>query len=112
LVLAAILAVVSAQAAQAAEVVSRLENLGFAWAGPGPVYSYLHTLAKAGLLSWSVAAAEGGRSARRRYDLSPLGQQVLAAWAVDLEALSWKLSTWSREYANVASSLQGMPGAQ
>ncbi len=70
------------------DLVNRLGALGFTWnGGPGGIYEHLRTMEQASLLH-STISTSGAGPARRVYELSTDGRQMLDLAAVSVSRLS------------------------
>jgi PadR family transcriptional regulator PadR len=75
---------------------------------PGGVYRVLRHLEEDGLVSSSWQHSHGG-PLRRRYDVTPLGQQTLRRWALDLRALRDSLDRFLLRYGTTAAVVLPSP---
>jgi len=103
MVLAGILAIVARSPADSVSIVARLGELGFTWAGSGPVAGHVHSLTTAYLLSSTPAMSRPSRRGTRLYELSPAGRLAMPAWMDYLRGLYSKLTMWLQEYARLTN---------
>ena len=82
------------------DLVERLKPFGFDWGGPGPLYQTLRRLEEVGWVvsTWDASAAG---PARRTYELTPEGREMLSAFAEGLDRLSGTIEQYRVRYRRV-----------
>jgi PadR family transcriptional regulator, regulatory protein PadR len=81
------------------DLLERLNAFGFE-RDPGGLYRALRAMEREGLLQseWQLSAAGPGR---RRYELTPLGQQQLHCWAAEISETRKIVQTYLERYRTV-----------
>ena len=85
------------------DLVERLKSFGFDWGGPGPLYQTLRRLEDAGWVESSWDASATG-PARRTYELTAEGRDVLAGYAEGLDRLTELIELYRDRYRRVATT--------
>lgn len=88
------------------DLVERLRALGFDWSDHGPVYGHLRRLRQADLIR-SVLATEQAGPARRVYELTSSGDEMLTAAAQRMEELDELVGAFRRRYEALPSTGNG-----
>jgi DNA-binding PadR family transcriptional regulator len=102
MILAGILIVLARNAADAAEIVDALTNLGIDCARISGMPVYLNLLA-ATCLIYRAQSGPICRRATKLYELSPAGRLAMPAWLAYLESLYSLLRRWSDGYARLST---------
>lgn len=110
LLVACLLLFVGEAPAHGYELIGRLQDFGFSWNGPGPIYHQLHSLAKVGLLDSTVEHPHGGGPARRVYSLTDKGRIALAGCAQGAEELSRVLADFLSRYRGLVGGTTSHSG--
>ncbi len=81
------------------EIIQNIQRFGFVEgaAPPGMIYRHLRGLEKDGLVS-SEWQTDGTGPAKRMYQLTEDGREVLAAWVVYMKGHAKKLISFVRQY--------------
>lgn len=92
------------------ELIQNIQNFGFVegQAPPGMIYRHLRQLEEDGLVS-SAWETEGAGPAKRIYQLTDEGRQVLAIWIGYLEKQVKNLNELIRQYHEVAEKECAQP---
>ena len=89
------------------ELIQNIQDFGFVegQAPPGMVYRHLRQLEKDGLVT-SEWETEGSGPAKRIYDLTADGAEVLALWVEHMERQVQKLGTFIERYRSLPKQIE------
>lgn len=92
------------------ELIQNIQNFGFieGQAPPGMIYRHLRQLEEDGLVRSEWETKESG-PAKRVYQITEDGQQILAVWADYMEGQAEKLNTFVKQFKKACKKKDSSP---